>query len=78
MKSKLTLSVDKQIVKKAKKLANKRNSTVSQMFSDFVEENSRIEEKLKALQSVSGTIDENIAAEPDQDYFESRLNKHGW
>ena len=45
MKSKLTLSVDKQIVKKAKKLANKRNSTISQMFSDFVDENSRIEEK---------------------------------
>ena len=49
MKSKLTLSVDKQIVKKAKKLANKRNSTISQMFSDFIEESSRIEEKLKGL-----------------------------
>ena len=49
MKFKLTLSVDKQIVKKAKKLANKRNSTVSQMFSDFIEESSRIEEKLKGL-----------------------------
>jgi len=52
MKSKLTLSVDKQTVKKAKKLAKKRNSTVSQMFTDYVELNSLIGEKLRALNSV--------------------------
>jgi len=74
MKTKLTLSVDKQTVKKAKKLAKKRNSTVSQMFTDYVEQNSLIEEKLRALNSVSGIINENLAAEPEQDYFESRLN----
>jgi len=78
MRSKLTLSIDKQTIRKAKSLARERDSTVSQMFTDFVEQSSRIEEKLNALEKVSGIVDADLAAESEQDYKDKIHKKHGW
>jgi hypothetical protein len=78
MRSKLTLSVDRQSVLKAKELAKKRNTTVSRMFIDFIDQNSRIEQKLNALNKISGTVDADLAAEPETEYNRHRQKKHGW
>lgn len=78
MRSKLTLSVDKQTIRKAKALAKERDSTVSQMFTDFVNRTSQIEEKLNALEKVSGIVDADLAAEPEQEYKDKITKKHGW
>jgi hypothetical protein len=78
MRSKLTLSIEKKTINKAKQLAQKRGNTVSKMFADFIEETSRIEEKMDALREVSGIIDLPEAAEPDQEYAGHIRKKHGW
>jgi hypothetical protein len=78
MRSKLTLSVDRQSVLKAKELAKKRNTTVSRMFIDFIDQNSRIEQKLNALNKISGIVDADLAAEPETEYNRHRQKKHGW
>lgn len=78
MRTKLTLSIEKKTIRKAKALAKKRETTVSQLFADFIEQNSRIEEKLAALNEVSGIIDQPIAAEPGIDYEEHSRKKHGF
>lgn len=44
----------------------------TQLFRNFTQ-HSRLEEKLKALQIVNVTINENAAVESGQDYFESEM-----
>jgi len=78
MRSKLTLSIEKKTIRKAKELAKKKETTVSQLFADFIEQNSRMEEKMAALQEVSGIIDQPVAAEPGEDYEEHVQKKHGF
>jgi len=78
MRSKLTLSVEEKTIRRAKILAKKRKSSVSRLFSDFIDESSRMEEKMSALKAVSGVIDLPAAAEPDNEYFDHAQKKHGW
>lgn len=78
MKSKLTLSINKRTIAKAKKLARQNNSTVSQMVEDYIEQASKIGEKLRAKERVSGIIDADLAAEEGERYSEEVLKKHGW
>jgi len=78
MKSKLTLSIDKKTIAKAKELARQRNSTVSKMVADYIEETSQIEEKLKAKERITGIIDTDLAAEEKVQYTEEIHKKHGW
>jgi hypothetical protein len=78
MRSKLTLSIEKETIQKAKSLAGKKETTVSAMFSDFIERQSKIDQKLKALAHVSGMIDKNLAAEPREVFGEKSWKKHGW
>jgi len=78
MKSKLTLSIHKETIKKAKALAKQRNSTVSQMVEEYIERTSRIEEKLRAKEKISGIIDADLAAEEGDPYSEEISKKHGW
>jgi len=78
MRSKLTLSVDEKTIRRAKILAKKRKRSVSRLFSDFIDESSRMEEKMSALKAVSGVIDLPAAAEPDNEYFDHTQKKHGW
>jgi len=78
MKSKLTLSIQKETIAKAKELAKKRNSTVSQMVEDYIERTSRIDEKLRAKERISGIIDADLAAEEGKEYSKEIHKKHGW
>lgn len=78
MKKKLTLSIEENVIQKAKELAKKNDSTVSQMFSDFVESQKKMQKKLSALNKVSGVITRNIAAEDGEDYGDHLHKKHGW
>ena len=78
MRSKLTLSIEKEIIRKAKQLAAKNKATVSAMFTDFVELRSQTEDKLQALHEISGIVDSNLAAEPGDEYQIRNWKKHGW
>ena len=78
MKSKLTLSIHKETIVKAKELARKRNSTVSQMVEEYFERTSKIEEKLRAKEKISGIIDADLAAEEGEEYSKEIIKKHGW
>lgn len=78
MRTKLTLSLESTTISKAKKLAKTKESTVSQLFADFILKQSQLEEKTKALEKVSGLVDMDLAAEPDEDYKNHQLKKHGW
>lgn len=77
MRSKLTLSIEKKTIKQAKSLAKKRKSTVSQLFSDFIEQNSRIEKKMKAFENVKGAVDSSGKKE-EQSLPGYMHDKHGW
>ncbi|MDR9419923.1 DUF6364 family protein [Gracilimonas sp.] len=78
MKSKLTLSIKGDVIQEAKELAKKNDTTVSQMFTDFVESQKKMQKKLAALNKVSGSITTNIAAEDGEDYGDHLHKKHGW
>lgn len=78
MKSKLTLSIHKETIAKAKELARQRNSTVSKMVEEYIESTSRIDEKLRAKESISGIIDADLAAEEGDQYSKKVIKKHGW
>ncbi|HET8865382.1 MAG TPA: DUF6364 family protein [Gracilimonas sp.] len=78
MKSKLTLSIEGEVIKQAKELAKKNDSTVSQMFTDFVESQKKMQKKLTALNKISGSITANVAAEGGEDYGDHLHKKHGW
>jgi len=78
MRSKLTLSIEKETIRKAKSLAGKKETTVSAMFSDFIERQSKIDQKLQALGQLSGMIEKNLAAEPREVFGEKSWKKHGW
>jgi len=78
MRSKLTLSIEKETIRKAKSLASKKETTVSAMFSDFIERQSKIDQKLQALDQLSGIIEKNLAAEPREVFVEKSWKKHGW
>lgn len=78
MKSKLTLSINKATIEKAKNLAKKRDTTVSQMVEDYIEHTSRVEEKLCAKEKISGIIDANLAADEEVEYSKEIHKKHGW
>lgn len=78
MKSKLTLSIHKESIVKAKELARKRNSTVSQMVEEYIERTSKIEEKLQAKERISGIVDADLAAEEGEEYSKKIHKKHGW
>lgn len=78
MKSKLTLSIHKETIIKAKELARKRNSTVSQMVEEYFERSSKIDEKLRAKEKISGIIDADLAAEEGEEYSREIHKKHGW
>jgi hypothetical protein len=78
MKSKLTLSIDENVIQEAKEFAKKNDTTVSQMFTDFVESQNKVQKKLAALNKISGSITANIAAEDGEDYGDHLNKKHGW
>jgi len=78
MKSKLTLSIQKETIAKAKELAKKRNSTVSQMVEEYFERTSKIEEKLQAIENISGIVEADLAAEEGDQYSKEIIKKHGW
>lgn len=78
MKSKLTLSIHKETIVKAKELARKRNSTVSQMVEEYIERTSRIDEKLRAKEKISGIFEADLAAEEGEEYSKEIHKKHGW
>lgn len=78
MHSKLTLSIEKETIRKAKIIAGKKETTVSAMFSDFIERQCKIDEKLQALEQVSGMIEKDMAAEPREEFGEKNWKKHGW
>jgi glucokinase len=78
MKSKLTLSIQKETIAKAKELAKKRYSTVSQMVEEYFERTSKIEEKLQAIENISGIVDADLAAEEGDQYSKEIHKKHGW
>lgn len=78
MKSKLTLSIHKETIAKAKELARNRNSTVSRMVEEFIERTSRIDEKLRVKENISGIIDADLAAKKDDQYSNEIHKKHGW
>lgn len=78
MKSKLILSIHKETIAKAKELARKRNSIVSQMVEEYFERISRIDEKLRAKESISGIIDDNLAAGKSDQYSKEIQKKHGF
>ncbi len=78
MKSKLTLSIHKETIVKAKELARKRNSTVSQMVEEYIERTSRIDEKLRAKENISGIIDADLTAGEGDQYSKEIIKKHGW
>lgn len=78
MKSKLTLSIEKETIVKAKELARMRNSTVSQMIEDYIEQTDQIEKKLRAKGRVSGIIESEFAADADSTYSKELNKKHGW
>jgi|AntRauTorckE6833_2_1112554.scaffolds.fasta_scaffold20115_4 hypothetical protein len=78
MKSKLTLSIQQEIIRQAKELAKENDTTVSQMFSDFVESKKNMQKKMASLNKISGSITSNIAAEDGEDYGDHLHKKHGW
>lgn len=78
MKSKLTLSIHKETIVKAKELAKKRNSTVSQMVEEFIERTSKIDDKLRAIENISGIVKADLAAEEGDQYSKEITKKHGW
>ena len=78
MKSKLTLSIDDKLIREAKEFAEKNGTTVSQMFTDFVQSRKKMQKKLEALKKVSGSITTNLAAEGGEDYGDHLNKKHGW
>lgn len=78
MKSKLTLSIEDDVIQQAKKFAKKNDTTVSQMFTDFVESQKKMQKKLTALNKISGSITTNVAAEDGEDYGDHLNKKHGW
>lgn len=78
MKSKLTLSIEKEAIVKAKELARRRNSTVSQMIEDYIERTDQIDKKLRAKERISGIIDSDLAADADVTYSNEVNKKHGW
>lgn len=78
MKSKITLSIQKETIAKAKELAKKRNSTVSQMVEEYFERTCKIEEKLQAIENINGIIDADLAAEEGDQYSKEIIKKHGW
>lgn len=78
MKSKLTLSIEENIIQEAKELAKENDSTVSQMFSDFVQSQQKMQKKLSSLHKISGSITTNIAADEGEEYGDHLHKKHGW
>lgn len=78
MKSKLTLSIDDNVIQDAKEFAKNNDTTVSQMFTDFVESQKKMQKKLTALNKISGSITTNIAAEDGEDFGDHLHKKHGW
>lgn len=78
MKSKLTLSIEENVIQEAKELAKKNDTTVSQMFTDFVESQKKMQKKLTALNKISGSITTNVAAEDGEDYGDHLNKKHDW
>lgn len=78
MKSKLTLSIQKETIAKAKELAKKRNSTVSQMVEEYFERTSKMEEKLRAIENISGIVEADLASEEGDQYSKEMNKKHGW
>ncbi|MFD2533012.1 DUF6364 family protein [Gracilimonas halophila] len=78
MKSKLTLSIEGNVIQEAKELAKENDTTVSQMFTDFVQSQKKMQKKLTALNKISGLITTNLAAEDGEDYGDHLHKKHGW
>lgn len=78
MKSKLTLSIEDNVIQEAKKFAKENDTTVSQMFTDFVESQKKMQKKLAALNKISGSITTNIAAEDGEGYGDHLNKKHSW
>jgi hypothetical protein len=78
MKSKLTLSIEANLIQEAKELAKENDTTVSQMFTDFVQSKKKMQKKLTALNKISGSITTDLAAEDGEDYGNHLHKKHGW
>ncbi len=85
MKNKLTLTVKKDLIQKAKKIAKMRNISVSRLFEESIESNSQFEgmtEKQRNLSSLLDLIEKNPQVKPkkrsDKELIKSKIRqKHG-
>lgn len=85
MKNKLTLTVKKDLIQKAKKIAKMRNISVSRLFEESIESNSQFEgltEKQRNLSSLLDSIEKNPQIKPnkrsDKELIKSKIRqKHG-
>jgi hypothetical protein len=77
MQTKLTLRLDDSLIRRAKKMANRRGKSVSQMVSDYFSslEGSKASPELSPLtQSMLGSLKEKKVSE--QDYMSYLEKKH--
>lgn len=78
--SKLTLSIDKEIIKKAKKLAKEQGTSVSSMFSRLIQSMAKTNHQTPEIgpltRELSGIMNVPTKKSPDEILSESLLEKH--
>lgn len=80
MKAKLTLSVEKETLHKARTLSKRRKTSVSRLFEEFVQQQDRIEpisEPHAVIDKLTGILkDEGLSyAQMKEEYQQARLGK---
>ena len=79
MTTKLTLSIDEEKVKKAKRLSKKRGRSVSKLFEDFIDDEEKKEQKadfdINKIIGAFGKAPKNFDA--DKVRWEYLKEKHG-
>ncbi len=77
MKTKLTLSLDSSIIQLAKELAKQRDISLSQMISDYIEEQKKVSDKLEALHKFGNDIPEMSMVAEEGEKIKSLNLKYG-
>ena len=78
MKAKLTLRIDDAVIRKAKKIASKRGTSVSRIFSDYISEvddNQDLEglgEITRSMVGALGGVELNSDEKEYRDHLESK------
>lgn len=80
MKTKLTLSVEKETLHKARTLSKRRKTSVSRLFEEFVEQQERIQPLAQphaVIDKLTGILkDEGLSyAQMKEEYQQARLRK---